>query len=268
MILDETYDLIKTRYKNEIDNLQIKDARIGVFLTGVILSDGSCGAASTNVNAHSHCYKKDRDFGEFSPSKIKGRKVTDLFETTSNIKITESLKVAVLNAVSAKIISNSNYNVLYNTDPIDLLDLTPPKTITVVGAFQSYIKKISSTKNTLHVLELDPNALNDDQKKYYKPADEYPKVLPASDIVIITGLTLVNNTLDSLLEYTPPKAEVILTGPSSSIIPDILFGKKVNIIGSTRITNNELLFDIVSEAGTGFHLFKYCAEKFCIINEQ
>ncbi len=267
MILDETYRLLKLKYENEINDLRISKVTIGVFLTAVLLSNGSCGTASTDVDTSSHCYKKERDFGDFSPSKITGQKVADLFENNSNLKIINTLKAAVLNAASSQIISKGNYKIIEGTDPVDLIDIIPQKTITVVGAFQSYINKIAATKNKLYVLELDETALNDDQKQFYVPANKYNQVLPLSDIVIITGLTIVNNSLDDLLASILPKTKVIVTGPSSSMIPDILFEKKVKIVGATRITNPELLFTVVSEAGTGFHLFKYCAEKFCIVNE-
>lgn len=267
MILDETYNLLKTKHENEINNLKISDIRIGVFLTAVLLSNGSCGTASTDFGTSSHCYKKERDFGDFSPLKIKGQKVVDLFENNSNLKIINTLKAAVLNAVSSQIISKGNYKIIEGIDPVDLIDITPQKTITIVGAFQSYIKKIAATKNKLYVLELDENALNEDQKQFYVPTDKYSQFLPFSDIVIITGLTIINNTIDDLLAAILPQTKVIVTGPSSSMIPDILFEKNVKIVGATRITNPELLFKVVSEAGTGFHLFKYCAEKYCIVNE-
>ncbi len=267
MILDQTYEMIKAKHKNQINKLLISDARVGVFLTAVQLSDGSCGVASTGIDSHSHCYKRERDFGIFSPSKIKGQKVIDLFENNRDKKTINSLKAAALNAISSQIISKSDYKILEGIDPIDLVELTPLKTITIVGAFQSYIKKIASTKNKLHVLELDEKALNDDQKQYYIPADEYYKILPDSDIIIITGLTLVNDTIDALLASASPDAEIIVTGPSAGLIPDILFEKNVKIIGAAKITNPGLLLSIVSEAGSGFHLFKYCAEKYCIVNE-
>jgi uncharacterized protein (DUF4213/DUF364 family) len=267
MILDQTFELLKTKYKDEIKDIFISDVRVGVFLTAIKLSNGSFGVASTNVDSHSNCYKKKRDFDDFSPAKIKGQYVLNLFNNSSEFKIINTLKVAVLNAMSSLLISNSNYKIIENADPIDLIDLTPQKTITIVGAFQSYIKKIVATKNNLYVLELDENALNEEQKKYYVPADEFSKVLPISDVVIITGLTLVNNTLDNLLKSILPHTKVIITGPSSSIIPDVLFRYNVKIVGSTRIKDPDLLFTVVSEAGTGFHLFKYCAEKFSIINE-
>ena len=266
MILDETYDLLRTKYNTDANDLVISDVRIGVFLTAVLLSDGSTGVASTNNDALSNPYIKERDFGKFSPSKIKGQKVIELFNKSSNLKIIDTLKVAVLNALSSRIISKNNYKIIKGTDPIDLIDLTHSKTISIVGAFQSYIKKVAATKNKLYVLELDENALNEDQKQFYIPADKYGEILPRSDIIIITGLTLVNNTIDKLLATISPAAKVIVTGPSSSMIPDILFKKGVNTVGGTRITNAELLFNLVSEAGTGFHLFKYCAEKYCIVN--
>ena len=176
MILDETYELLRTKYKTDLNNLVISDVRIGVFLTAVLLSDGSTGVASTNNDALSNPYIKERDFGKFSPSKIKDQKVIDLFNKSSNLKIIDTLKVAVLNALSSQIIPINHYKLVEETDPIDLIDITPPKTVSIVGAFQSYIKKVAATKNKLYVLELDKNALNDDQKQFYVPADKYREI--------------------------------------------------------------------------------------------
>jgi uncharacterized protein (DUF4213/DUF364 family) len=266
MILEKTYELLKTRYKSQIENLTINDVRIGVLLSAVLLSDGSCGVSSTFIDTLAHCDKKNRDFGDFSPLKIKGQKVTSLFETDRKSNLTDTLKIAVLNAISSKLLLKSDYKIIENADPIDLIDLESEKVITLVGGFQTYIQKISCTRNKLNVLELDENALSMEQKQFYVPAGDYAKILPVSDIVIITGLTLVNNTIDGLLAAISPKAQVIVTGPSSSIIPDILFENRVNIIGATRITDTDMLFSIVGESGAGFHLFKYCAQKISILN--
>jgi uncharacterized protein (DUF4213/DUF364 family) len=268
MILEETYRLLKTKYHNQIDDLTISDVRIGALLSAVLLSDGSCGVSSTAIDVNAHCDKKSRDYGDFSPLKIKGQKVISLFEMSKKTMLTDILKTAVLNAISSKIISTSGYKIIENTDPIDLIGLNSKKTITIVGGFQTYIQRISGTSNKLYVLELNENALSEEQKQYFIPANRYVEILPVSDIVIITGLTLVNNTIDGLLSSVSPEAQVIVTGPSSSIIPDILFKNKVNIIGATRITDPDLLFSVAGEAGAGFHLFKYCAQKICILNDK
>jgi uncharacterized protein len=268
MIIEQTYQFLKIKYKKSLENLSITDVRIGLCLTAVRLSDNSFGASATLIDDHPHCAKSNRDFGDFTPMNIKGQKVSNLFETEKESNTILTLKIAVLNAISSGIISTGNYKVIENYDPIELLDLSSPKTITIVGAFHSYIQKISATKNRLYVLELNEKALAPEQKQFYVPANEYKAVIPGSDIVIITGLTLVNKTIDSLLSAIDKKTQVIVTGPSSSIIPDILFENKVNIIGATRITKPEILFDAVSEGGTGYHLFKYCAQKICILKND
>lgn len=267
MILYNTYDFLKINYKELIDNLRIEEVRCGPLMSAVKLSDNSYGVVSTLMDVQHQCIKSNRDFGDFTPSRIVGQYVSDLFETPKSSGLINTLRIAVLNAISTTIISEGKYNIIENSDPIDLIDLDSRKTITIVGAFNSYIRKISTTDNRLFVLELDKNAIADEFRKYYVPADDFNLVLPKSDIVIITGLTLVNNTIDDLLAAILPETTVIVTGPSSSLIPDILFQNKVNIIGATRILNPDLLFQLVSEMGTVFHLFKYCAQKICIMHE-
>lgn len=268
MILNETYSLLRTKYTAQFEKLVIADVRIGIHLSAVRLSDGSVGVAGTMSEDQPYCAKNNRDYGDFTPSKIIGKHVIDLFGTAKKTKITDTLKIAVLNAISSQMLVNSGYKILENTDPIDLVNLSSHKTITVVGGFQSYIKKIAEANNKLYVLELNRDALSDEQQQYYVPAKEYKSILPVSDIVIITGLTLVNDTIDGLLSAISPGTQVIVTGPSSSLIPDILFKNHVNIIGFTRITDPGLLFSIVSEGGAGYHLFKYCAQKICVLNEE
>ena len=265
MILEETYSFLRKKYK--VENLIISDVRLGIHLTAVKLSDGSYGAASTLSDNQLHFSKENRDFEDFTPNKIKGQKVLDLFDTTKKSDTIDTLRMAVLNAISSKVLIDSNYKIIENIDPIDLLNLSSKKAITIVGAFPSYIRKIAETQNKLYVLELNENAFIEGHKKYYVPAKEYDKIIPISDIVIITGLTLVNNTIDGLLSSISPNTKTIVTGPSSSVIPDILFKNNVSIIGATRISNPELLFTIASEAGAGYHLIKYGAQKICILNE-
>jgi len=265
MIIDQTYIQLKKIYGNKLEELIISDVKIGLYLTAIRLSDESIGTSSTLTEENPVCAKGKRDFGDFTPLKIKGKRVLDILDTKKESNIISSLKTAVLNAVSSKVISSGKYKIIENCDPIQLLDLNSRKTITIVGAFQSYIRKISETENKLFVLELSENALGQEQKMLYVPASEYRKILPASDIVIITGQTLVNKTIDDLLSVISPGTQVIVTGPSSGILPDILFENKVSIIGAVKITKPEILFDLVNEGGTGFHLFEYCAQKICIL---
>ncbi|NSW94408.1 MAG: DUF364 domain-containing protein [Bacteroidales bacterium] len=267
MILRETVSLLKENYKAMLEDLTIVEVVSGIFLTAVRLSDNSCGVASTMTD-NFRCSKDKRDFGDFTPLKIRGQRVLDLFETNRESGAISTLRIAVLNAISSRLISDQTYRILSNTDPIDLIRPEPGKTITLVGAFQSYIGRIAESGAKLRVLEMDEKALSGGQEKFYVPAEEFKKIIPESDIVIITGMTLVNDTIDDLLAYVSRGSKVIVTGPSGSIIPDLLFKYNVSIIGATRITNPALLFQIAGEWGAGYHLFRYCAEKICILRHE
>lgn len=268
MILGEIRQHISENYPGRLHSLAISDVSIGLHLTAVQLSDGSCGIAANEADEQIHCAKKNRDFSEFTPLQILGRTAEELLNSHKTSSLVRSLQVAVLNAVSSGIIGEKQYKVLRNTDPVDLLDLTGHRTITMVGAFQSYIRKIAATSNRLQVLELNEQALMPEHRHLYVPAAEYSSVLADSNVVIITGLTLVNNTLDQLLGSCKAGSIIILTGPSSSILPDVLFNHHVTMLGGTRIAKPELLMPLVRQGATGYHLFKYCAEKICILNNQ
>lgn len=269
MILQETIDFILKGQATAIDGITISEARIGLFLTAVQLSDGSVGVSSTVMpnDSNIHCKKELRDFGDFSPLIITGKTVTELLNFPTKHSLIQCLKIATLNAVSAKMLFSGKYKILTNIDPIDLMDIYSGKTITIVGAFQSYIDKISKTNSTLYVLELNEEAFLGGDRKYYVPANEYKRVLPHSDIVLITGLTLVNNTLDDLLATIKPGAQIIVSGPSSGCMPDVMFNYNVSIIGTVKITDAELMLKLASEGAAGYHMFNYCAEKICIVNE-
>ena len=267
MVLEETYHFLRSKETARFELLSISDIRIGLHLTAVKLSDGSFGVAGTLKDDQPYCLKSNRDYEEFSPSKISGRKITDLFEIPKRTSIIKTLQIAVLNAISSSIISEKRYRIIENKDPIDLIDLGQNKKITLVGAFQSYIRKIAGTNNQLYVLEMDKNSLAGDDEKFFVPSNDYHKLIPISDIVIITGLTLVNDTIDGLLSVIPSNVQLIVTGPSSSLVPDVLFRHGVNIVGATKIIDGDLLFTIAGEAGAGYHLFRYCATKICILND-
>ncbi len=268
MILSQTYQLLESRQPGLTDHLHIADVRIGVHLTAILLSDGSMGIASTGMESRTPGKKINRYFGDLSPGKITGCRVSELFEKEVEHQALSCLRLAALNAISSTLISRGGYKVIENKDPIELIDLSGKKTITLVGAFQSYIRKIMPTSNKLQVLELNEEALTDDQQAFYIPAAQYREALSVSDVVIITGYTLVNGTMDNLLEAVAEDTVVVVVGPSGNLLPDVLFANKVSIIGATRITHQQELFRVVEQGGSGFHLFEYCAQKICIINNH
>ena len=82
------------------------------------------------------------------------------------------------------------------------------------------------------------------------PEEAAPDILPASDLIVITGLAFVNRTLPRLLAHCPPGAHVILAGASVPLSP-ILFRYGVHQLCGSVIENIDPVLQAV-ERGEGF----------------
>ena len=266
--IDRIYQRAIRTHGDTLGDLVIKDVQIGVHLAALQLSDESFGVASV---IHSHDIhqvgKKDRDYGAFSPMHITGKKVSDLFGDPGLTATKQILKIACLHAIFQHRARQGGYTFIRNTDPIDLLELERYKNVVMVGAFHSYIDKMVEKGVRLRVLELDKKAFLPQHRPFYIPSDQYQEVLPEADLVIVTGLTLVNNTFDDLLTAISPESHSIVVGPSASLLPELFFDHHIDMLGGMLITRPERLFSLVSQGAAGYHLFDYCAEKITLCRE-
>lgn len=266
MIIDKTVQIILDKHATHFNETKIEKVLCGAAFTAVKLSSGFCGLAKTEHNECAMHRRRDKET-PLSPGNICGKKVLDLIQYTGTEGFIEVMKLAAINAISSEIISNSHYHIIENKDPLDLFDFTG-KNIAMVGAFCSYIRKLSQVPCTLNVLELDKQAFEDEFLHFYVPAEHSKEIFSEADYAVITGSALANKTMDRLLKEIPEKVTVIVVGPTSGILPELLFEHSVNIIGATRVVDSEKLFSIVSEGGTAYHLFDSgAAQKICVLND-
>lgn len=267
MIPEKALALLRSMHPDLIGKLYLEDAVIGLNLSAVLLSDGSAGVASTFMPDRKEESRGERDLGEFSPGMIRGFPLSRLFEEEASSVLVPTLRIAALNALSTTIVDQGGYKIIQDVDPMDLIALNEKMTVTLVGAFSNYIRRVLDAGCRLQVLELKEEALDPDHRRYYLAAQQYAEAFSTSDVIIITGLTLVNNTLDSLLQALPAGRQAVIVGPSGNMLPDVLFAQGISIIGGTRITDTAKLFELAGQGASGYHLFRYCARKICIINE-
>lgn len=266
MILEEVTAFLRERDERSWESIRLENVRMGPFLTAVSLSDGSAGLASNVNEKPGHCHKRQRNWGPFSPLQIKGRSIAELFRTPIACGATAALKMAVINALSAPWFTETHCRVLADTDPIELPGLLDgKKQVVMVGAFHSYIRKITQDgRHSLRVLELHEPALAHGDEVLFAAPNMAAELIPAADVVIITGMSLVNNTLDSLLDMIHGEQTVILVGPTAGVVPQFMFDRQVDWIGTVQITDPDRLLQLVGEGGSGYHLFQYCAKKICV----
>lgn len=268
MILKRTTELLFGKYGDELQLLTIDAVVAGIYFTGVKLSDGSGGVAYTNVGS-SECstHLRSKGFGEFTPGNFCGRKVIDIFAVTDPDAFVKTVQLATLNALSARFISGPPYKIIEGADPISQVNLVPETKVCIIGAFLSYIKKVTDAGCNLSIIERNEAVVPAEYRSKYVLPQHQNAAVANAEILIITGATLSNNTLQHFLTLASPETKVILVGPTASILPDVLFSEGVTILGATRITNVDKMLVLVAEGASGFHLFNYCATKYCVINE-
>ena len=83
---------------------------------------------------------------------------------------------------------------------------------------------------------------------------------PEADLLVITGVTILNNTLPGLLQMAKPGAEILITGPTASMLPEAS-PRGVTMLGGIQVTKPDELLNIISEGGSGYHFFGRYAER-------
>ncbi|MFA4874251.1 MAG: DUF364 domain-containing protein [bacterium] len=129
---------------------------------------------------------------------------------------------------------------LIDRSGVDLvMERAASRRLAVVGHFP-FVERVRPLVKTLWVLELDP-AEGD------LPASEAPNIIPHADVVAITGTTLINHTIDGLLEMAKGK-QVIVMGPSTILSP-VLLDLGVSALCGVLVTDPELALSDLKEGG-------------------
>lgn len=264
----EIIDYLFNKHCEYVNSLTIKRLLKGLHFTAVQLSNGSCGLAASEYTENAqHIHPHQRFYGAFAPGTFRGSRVSELLKFEEDARVSEAVKVAVINAVSSGIGYGESAQIHY-TDTLDVLDLSGKKNITIVGAFQNYIKRLSESGHELKVVELSKESLHPEHLRFFVAYSDSAAVLAHSDIVIMTGSSLVNCTFEHLLGMCGEQTQKVLAGPTGGMLPGFLFAKGIDIIGATSITDAERMFSIIEEGGSGYHLFEQCARKVCIVKKQ
>lgn len=265
-ILAETIAGIEEILADDLERLSVERAAVGLFFTGVKLNSGAAGACATPVRSipDAVCCPSSVMAMPF-PGKLRGRPARALLkETGAASGIRRAIGIAAMNALAEMCWARraSNDVVLRaGVDAYDAAAIRPAEHVVVVGAFVPFLKALKTAGQPFTVLELDPATLKPDELRHYRPAREARDVLPSADVVLITGTTLVNGTLDRLLDLCQPSARVVVVGPTVSLLPDAFLRRGVDVLGGIRVTAPDAFLDLLAEGGSGHHFFGRSADK-------
>lgn len=114
------------------------------------------------------------------------------------------------------------------------------KDVVVVGHFPR-LAPLKASAKSVQILEKKP--LPGDL-----PAEAAPDVVPKADVVAITGVTFLNDTLAGLLALKKPGATVIVLGPTVPLSPALL-DRGVDVIGGAWVEDEERAEAMLAQGG-------------------
>lgn len=209
----------------ELPDGEVIDVCIGLRWTAVVIeTDGQrrCGLAAT-LSAQYHSHTGGHDVPDA------GR-----LEKLPTIELARFSRLEAQPTLAS--IGVATINALQQPDPAHLHDHNAEdviaaygagKTVALIGGF-GFAPRLRSRVGELFVLDRHPV---DGQF----PADAAPRILPQADLVAITAMTLVNHSLEGLLQLCSPQAIVLVLGPSTPLNP-LLFEYRIDILCGSVVT--------------------------------
>lgn len=266
ILLKQTIEKVREILGDEIKDITVDRAVLGLFFTGVKLNVGEGGLCFTPIKEipEAVCCPSSARAMPMS-GKLQGRSVEkyldDIF--SGNI-LRRALGIAALNALStycwAKPIKK-DYEIIESKDAFDDLVFKKGEKTVVIGALVPVLRTLIAGDHDFKVLEMDSATLKGKELDHYAPAEDYPKYVPEADHVIITGVTILNDTLLDILKIAKPGADILVTGPTASMLPDAFFDEGVTTMGGIIVTDADECLDIIAEGGSGYHFFGKSAER-------
>jgi uncharacterized protein (DUF4213/DUF364 family) len=268
-ILQETAQLVKQKLGSDFEKLTVERIVVGLFFTGAKLSNGAGGVSYTPVKDIPQAVCCPSSAGRiFDPVKIKGIKAAAVLAALSSDEpIKAAIAIATLNALSAICWDrglNDNYRIQMNTDAVDVVRMPAESSVAVIGAFVPILRKLKIRGGRWWVIEQDPRTLKSDEMDHFIPADRSGETIAEADVLIITGVTLVNHTLEPILKAARPDAEIAVVGPTASMLPEALFESGARVVGGVWVKKPDELLDVLAAGGSGYHFFDKLAPRIVI----
>lgn len=200
------------------EEIPVRDVRVGVHWTAVCSL--RCGLAATFVDESNHGSRRVRDVG--SLHKKSAQELAGWLRSENPLEA--SIGLAAYNSMVT--VAESQ---IVEINAFELLERRGAgKKIAVVGHFPQ-VDSLSGKAAALWVLEKRPQPGD-------FPAEAAAELIPQADIIAITSSTLINHTLDGILELCSPGSLVMLLGPSTPLVP-LLFERRVDLLSGTLIVD-------------------------------
>jgi hypothetical protein len=208
----------------------VRRVLVGAYCTAVC--SRGCGLASTVATARPH-EAMVRDAGRLH---LKSARQLAEYAASAN-PLEASIGLAALNSLL-----QVDERLIVETNGFDLIARRGAgRKVALVGSFP-FVPRLAQAVGELKVIELRPI-----EGEY--PASAAGEIIPRSDVVALTGSTLINHTLDRLLSLCRPDAFVIVLGPSSPL-SEVLLDHGATAVAGTLVTDEERALKAIGQGAS------------------
>jgi uncharacterized protein (DUF4213/DUF364 family) len=228
------------------EGVSVADVRIGLGYTAVRLNTDQVGVAYTfhrDLSAGCTVFKGLRP--------LTGRRASELIDLLDTPDpIASAVALATSNALTNVPAKDS-----LPGDILDHLNLLESDRVGMVGHFAPLVPVLRNRVTSLTIFEQVGHGVN-----HILPEGEAFSQLPKCQVAIITATSIINHTVDDLLNAAQACREVALLGSSTPLVPEIFAGTPVTLLSGMTVKRPLEIMRIVSEAG-GTRLFKNHVDK-------
>jgi uncharacterized protein (DUF4213/DUF364 family) len=224
----------------------VRRVQVGLIYSAVQLDSGAVGVAYTFPQSR-EC--RAEDAGDRQP--LAGGKASMLLSGLgSKDLLASTLGLATANALLAGAPAPPS---MREGDVLEGLKLRDGDRVCMVGCFVPLLACLQARRISVTAVDQVP-------KPGSLPAEEAEKLLPCSQVAIITATSLINGTLDRLLELCRHCREAALLGPSTPLLPEVFLGTPISCLAGIRVQEPEAVLRSIAE-GQGFRVFKKYVRK-------
>lgn len=208
--------------KPYLKGITIKDAVIGLSLIAVELENGNVGVSYVmreGLPAGCSVFPYAQD--------IIGKPALEIAEwaVTGKDDVQRGIGMAVLTA-------SSRSQGLQDVDSPDLLfgiNVLPTDKVGMVGYIRPIAMELKRKAKEVVIFDMGVSLRGGDKDEVCA-MKEQSKHLPTCDIVILSGTTMINNTIEELLSMCTGAKEIIMVGSSVPMFPEAFKDTKVTIL--------------------------------------
>jgi uncharacterized protein len=209
----------------------VRQVVVGALLTAVVLEEGDrqwCGLAST-LRARYHPRMDPAVEGAGQLTRLSARRLAALACSASATEA--STGMAAINALCLRQDgarpSFSNLPAETNAEEL-IIRHAGGRNVALVGHFP-FVERLRPKLANLWVLEQQPCPED-------LPAEAAPDIIPRSDLIALTSMTLPNGTFEPLAALVRPGADLMVLGPGTPLSP-VLFRYGVRFLAGCVVEN-------------------------------